>query len=66
MRAYIIRRLLLMILSLFLLTILVFLSVRLLPGDVIDAILGRMMEISAVGTIDREGLERQLGLDVPG
>ena len=66
MRAYIIRRLLLMILSLFLLTILVFLSVRLLPGDVIDAILGRMMEISTVGTIDREGLERQLGLDVPG
>ncbi len=66
MRAYIIRRLLLMILSLFLLTILVFLSVRLLPGDVIDAILSRMMEISTVGTIDREGLERQLGLDVPG
>ena len=66
MRAYIIRRLLLMILSLFLLTILVFLSVRLLPGDVIDAMLGRMMEISTVGTIDREGLERQLGLDVPG
>ena len=66
MRAYIIRRLLLMILSLFLLTILVFLSVRLLPGDVIDAILSRMMEISTVGTIDREALERQLGLDVPG
>ena len=66
MRAYIIRRLLLMILSLFLLTILVFLSVRLLPGDVIDAMLSRMMEISTVGTIDREGLERQLGLDVPG
>ena len=66
MRAYIIRRLLLIIPTLFLLTILVFLSVRLLPGDVIDAILFRMMNISTVGTIDREGLERQLGLDVPG
>jgi peptide/nickel transport system permease protein len=66
MRAYIIRRLLLIIPTLFLLTILVFLSVRFLPGDVIDAILARMMNVSTVGTIDREALERQLGLDVPG
>ena len=66
MRAYIIRRLLLIIPTLFLLTILVFLSVRFLPGDVIDAILGQMVNISTVGTIDREALERQLGLDVPG
>ena len=66
MRAYLIRRLLLIIPTLFLLTILVFLSVRFLPGDVVDAILARMMNISTVGTIDREALERQLGLDVPG
>ena len=66
MRAYLIRRLLLIIPTLFLLTILVFLSVRFLPGDVIDAILGQMVNISTVGTIDREALERQLGLDVPG
>ena len=65
MRAYIIRRLLLIIPSLFLLTILVFLSVRFLPGDVIDAMLGRM-EYDQPGTIDREALERMLGLDVPG
>ena len=65
MRAYIIRRLLLIIPTLFLLTILVFLSVRFLPGDVIDAMLGRM-EYDQPGTIDREALERMLGLDVPG
>ena len=65
MRAYSIRRLLLIIPTLFLLTILVFLSVRFLPGDVIDAMLGRM-EYDQPGTIDREALERMLGLDVPG
>ena len=61
MRAYTIRRLLLIIPTLFLLTILVFLSVRFLPGDVIDAMLGRM-EYDQPGKVDREALERQLGL----
>ncbi len=63
MRAYIIRRLLLIIPTLFILSILVFLSVRFIPGDVIDFIVGRMgFEATDV---DREALERQLGLDVP-
>ena len=65
MRAYVIRRLLLIIPSLLLLTILVFLSVRFLPGDVIDAMLGTM-EYAQPGTVDRAALERMLGLDVPG
>ena len=43
MRAYIIRRLLLIIPTLFLLTIIVFLSVRFIPGDVIDLMVARMM-----------------------
>ena len=63
MRAYIIRRLLLIIPTLFLLSILVFLSVRFIPGDVID-----VMEAASVGSgvkIDREALEHMLGLDVP-
>ena len=67
MRAYIIRRLLLIIPTLFILTVLVFLSVRFMPGDVIDVMLFRMG--AAVGSgaspIDREALERMLGLDVP-
>ena len=64
MRAYVIRRLLLVIPTLFILSVLVFLSVRFIPGDVIDVMLGRM-DWQAAGVIDREALERRLGLDVP-
>ena len=63
MRAYIIRRLLLMVPTLLLLTIVVFLSVRFIPGDVIDAMVGRMDQSAT--NIDREALEHLLGLDVP-
>jgi peptide/nickel transport system permease protein len=64
MRAYIIRRLLLILPTLFILSILVFLTVRFIPGDVMDVIEGRM-EMYASGEIDREVLARRLGLDVP-
>ena len=68
MRAYVIRRLLLIIPTLFILTILVFLLVRFIPGDVIDIIEGRMFyeagQTSDIG-LDREAVERMLGLDVP-
>ena len=63
MRAYIIRRLLLIIPTLFILTILVFLSVRFIPGDVIDMMKAEMT--FGGGYIDREAVERMLGLDVP-
>ena len=65
MRAYIIRRLLLILPTLFILSILVFLSVRFIPGDVIDAMQARVGNTVAGGSVDREALERQLGLDVP-
>ncbi len=67
MRAYIVRRLLLLIPTLFILTILVFLSVRFIPGDVIDAMVAEMAMtgFAGPGAIDREALERALGLDVP-
>ena len=65
MRAYIIRRLLLAIPTLFILTILVFLAVRFIPGDTIDAIVVSMERYFAGGAFDREALERMLGLDVP-
>ena len=63
MRAYLIRRTLLVIPTLFILSIIVFLLVRFIPGDVIDA----MQEEYAftAGEIDREALERKLGLDQP-
>ena len=41
MRAYAVRRLLMVIPTLFLVTVLVFLSVRFLPGDVIDVMEAR-------------------------
>ncbi len=66
MRAYLIRRLLLTIPTLWILTVIVFLAVRFLPGDVIDAMVAEMEAwSSAGGVVDREALERMLGLDVP-
>ena len=64
MRAYIVRRLLLILPTLFILSILVFLSVRFIPGDVVDVMIGRM-EMLSPESIDRESVERRLGLDVP-
>ena len=51
--------------TLFILSILVFLSVRFIPGDVIDAIQVRLGYTVSGASVDREALERQLGLDVP-
>ncbi len=64
MRAYLIRRLLLIIPTLFILSIIVFLSVRFIPGDIVDA-MAAQMERYQTATIDREAVERMLGLDVP-
>ena len=67
MRAYIIRRLLLIIPTVFILTILVFLSVRFIPGDIISAMVAEMEYYGGdvLVEIDREALERMMGLDVP-
>ena len=64
MRAYIIRRLLLVIPTLFILSVLVFLSVRFIPGDVIDVMAARI-EAMGGGQVDRAAMERRLGLDLP-
>ena len=64
MRAYLIRRLLLIIPTLFILSILVFLSVRFIPGDVIDVMVSGM-GLYATGGLDREVLLHEMGLDVP-
>lgn len=60
MRDYIIRRILLMILTVLLLTFIIFTAVRVIPGDVIDA-----MMASPDSTLDREFLEEKLGLNDP-
>ena len=64
MRAYVIRRILLVIPALFIVTVLVFLSVRFIPGDIIDVMTARMTATQS-GTIDEEALKRRLGLDKP-
>ena len=51
MRAYVIRRVLLLIPTFVLLTILVFLSVRFIPGDAVDILLFRMAESAGGGGI---------------
>jgi len=62
MRAYIIRRLLLIIPTLFVVTIIVFLLMHFIPGDIIDA-----MQAATGGDVqlDRPALEKLLGLDAP-
>ena len=63
MRTYIIRRLLLLIPTLFIVTSMVFLLTRLIPGDIIDAMVIDMGP--EAGVLDRAAIERRLGLDVP-
>jgi peptide/nickel transport system permease protein len=54
---------LLIIPTLFILTVLVFLSVRFIPGDIVDLIQANMAGMNT--GVDREAIERRLGLDVP-
>jgi len=60
MRAYIIRRLLIAIPTLFLVSIIVFGLVRILPGDVVE-----VMQQEAEFEIDRAMVERMFGMDKP-
>jgi len=62
MRAYIIRRLLLVIPTLFLVSVLVFLMIRLIPGDIVVLMLRSRGHPSLT---DRAALEQELGFDVP-
>ena len=63
MRAYVIRRLLLIIPTLFILNVLVFLSVRFIPGDIVDMMVAS--NLNPMFGLDREVVLRALGLDVP-
>ena len=63
MRAYFIRRVLLVIPTLLILSTIVFLTVRFIPGDVIDALAANSDYLAL--DVDREALEEHLGLNVP-
>jgi len=64
MRTYVIRRLLLMIPTIFLVSVLVFMFIRLIPGDIIDVMMSESGP-EAIGAMSRESLEHALGFDVP-
>lgn len=66
MRAYAIRRILLGIPTLIIVTMLVFLSVRLIPGNVIELMVAEMAQQSGMGDeLTVEYLREQLGFDEP-
>ena len=66
MHRYLIRRLLLMIVTLFMISIIVFLMIRLIPGDIIDSMEAERAAYGGEGfELTRETLERAFGLDVP-
>ena len=63
MRVYLIRRLLLTIPTLFIASIIVFLSVRFIPGDVVDVMMMRSQ--TGMSEETRAAIRRDLGLDTP-
>jgi len=62
MRAYIIRRLLLMVPTIVLASLIIFLIIRLIPGDIIDLMLAEQV---GGQKLERADIERALGMDVP-
>jgi peptide/nickel transport system permease protein len=66
MRAYTIRRILLIIPTLALISVAVFMTVRFIPGNVIDLMVSEMsMEASLGQAINEDYIKESLGLDVP-
>lgn len=66
MTTYIIRRLLLVIPTVFIVSVFVFLSVRFIPGDYVDMLMAELGPQSGTGTYEsREAIMHALGLDVP-
>ena len=66
MGAYAIRRLLWVPVTVFLVSVFVFLLVRFIPGNIVDLLLAQLSQnISGGVTINRADVEHMLGLDVP-
>jgi peptide/nickel transport system permease protein len=65
MGAYAIRRLLWIPVTVILVSMIVFLLVRFIPGDVVDLIIAQMQPTSGDTVIDRAAIEHALGLDIP-
>ncbi|MBN1546609.1 MAG: ABC transporter permease [Syntrophaceae bacterium] len=61
MRAYVIRRILVLIPTILMVTLIIFFLIRLIPGDLVDMIQAQSID----SAVDREALEEALGLDAP-
>ena len=62
MRAYLVRRLLALVPTLFFASLIVFSTVRMIPGDIIDMMIAQ----NDIGSkVSRDALEHALGLDRP-
>lgn len=64
MQVYILRRLLLAILTLFIVTIIIFCAVRFIPGDVVELMAAQVPDIQDVDVATKL-IRHELGLDVP-
>jgi peptide/nickel transport system permease protein len=65
MRAYIIRRLLLVIPTVFFVSLIIFFIIRLIPGNVVDIMVAQYGMHGSVVQMDRKAIEHALGYDVP-
>ena len=62
MRAYIIRRILLIIPTVLLVSFIVFFMIRLIPGSIVDTMVAQYQYVTQM---DKQAIEHQLGFDVP-
>jgi peptide/nickel transport system permease protein len=65
MRIYIIRRLLLMVPTVFFVSLIVFMLIRIIPGNVVDIMISQFGMAGTTQVIDRKAVEHELGWDVP-
>jgi peptide/nickel transport system permease protein len=63
--AYIIRRVVLLVPTMVIVTLVAFLSVRFIPGNVVDAMIAQMSSAASMSNLSRDALEKAMGLDVP-
>ena len=65
MRSYIIRRLILIIPTLFIVSLIVFLTLRLIPGNIVDAMVSQQDVTGSSAPLNKVAIEHNLGLDKP-
>lgn len=62
MRAYLVRRLLLVIPTVFIITLIIFFLMRMVPGDIVDDLIWQMEEAGVIAEVDEAKLRAHYGL----